>query len=83
MTALADVVPRRLHVFPSKMIGRQNNFSYHPTPLETRGRNATVCPENISCYHFNNFSITEMLSVYYTLQIFRQLFLTLTKKTLT
>jgi hypothetical protein len=36
-------------------------------PFETRGRNVTVCPANICCYHSNTFSITEMLSAYYTL----------------
>jgi hypothetical protein len=60
-----DEIP--LYVVPSKMIDRQNNFSSPPTPFETRGRNVTVCPANIFCYHSNSLSVTEMLSAYYTL----------------
>jgi hypothetical protein len=56
-----------LYVVPSKMTGRQNNFSSTPTPFETRGRNVTVCPAKICCCNCNTFYITEMLSAYYTL----------------
>jgi hypothetical protein len=47
---------------PSKQV-----LSSPLAPFETRGRNVTICPANISCYHSNTFSITEMLSAYYTL----------------
>jgi hypothetical protein len=58
----------QLYIVPGKMIGHQkNNFFSPPTPFNTRGRNVSVCSANICCYHSNTFSITEMLSAYYTL----------------
>jgi hypothetical protein len=56
-----------LYVVSRKIIDLQKNFSSPPTPFETRGRNVTVCPAKICCYHSNTSSITEMLSAYYTL----------------
>jgi hypothetical protein len=75
-------VEEKLYLVPAKMIGSQNKFSSPPTPFETRGRNVTVCPANICCYHSNIFPVTEMLSAYCTLQIYRLLFSTLTNKLL-
>jgi hypothetical protein len=44
---------KKLNVVPNTMIDRQNNISSPPAPVETRGRNVTVCPANIFCYHSN------------------------------
>jgi hypothetical protein len=51
---------------PDKMMGGQNKFSSPHTPFETRDTNVTACPANIYCSHSDTFSITEMLSAYYT-----------------
>jgi hypothetical protein len=56
-----------LYFIPVEMIGSQNKFFSPPTPIETHGRDVTVCPANICWYHSNTFSITGMLSAYYTL----------------
>jgi hypothetical protein len=50
------------YLIPAKMTGSQNKLSSPPTPFETRGRNVTVCPANIYCYHSDTFSFSEMLS---------------------
>jgi hypothetical protein len=53
----------KLYLISVEIVGSQNKFSSPPTPFETRGRNVTVCPANMCCYHSNTFSITEMLSL--------------------
>jgi hypothetical protein len=40
--------------YPTKM-GSQNEFSSPPTPFETHGRNVTVFPADIFCYHSQYF----------------------------
>jgi hypothetical protein len=55
-----------VYIIPASMIDSENKFSSPPTPFETHGRNDTVCPANICCYYSNTFSVTEMLSAYYT-----------------
>jgi hypothetical protein len=70
-----------LYIVPSKMIRRQNNFSSPPTLFETCGRNVTVCPANIRCYHSNTFSITKCcLPATLYKSFFGQLSSTLTNK---
>jgi hypothetical protein len=73
-------VALQLNCIPTKFTGIQNRFSSPPTPFKAHGRNVIVCPANICCYHSGTSSITEMLSAYYTLQIYKQLFSTLTNK---
>jgi hypothetical protein len=46
-----------LYLIPTKLICGQNQFSSPPTPFETRGRNVTICPANICCYHCGTSSI--------------------------
>jgi hypothetical protein len=54
-----------IYVVPSKIINRQNNFPPR-TSFGTRRWIITACPANIRHDHSNTFSITVMLSTYYT-----------------
>jgi hypothetical protein len=42
---------RMLHLIPAEVTGSKNELSSPLTAFKTRGRNITVCPASIYCFH--------------------------------